>query len=282
MNYVIKYVYGGEFMVIPYSKFYGKVLKKLVLEAEDFTYDDILTYKFLCNAYRNFPNDVDENKFKEYIEATFELPDQVCFYILVSKLGNTLFEKDIYYISELCTSLTIKEVSPQHYLPYARFFLNEPIYSLIININENVYQHDYLSIFGAIITYFNITDLSESDYNRIIKLLKKMLNQEYLVLFQHSSTLEDIYITLYKKMLEINKNGFPFTQADFITVQTLKKYLATNDPELINALKERLLASENNAFDALNIIRSCLKIIKKYNEKIIPLELSRRKHYEKK
>ena len=83
-------------------------------------------------------------------------------------------------------------------------------------------------------------------------------------------------------MLEINKNGFPFSQADFITVHSLRKYLATNDQELIATLKEQLLASENNAFDALNIIRGCLKTIKEYNEKIIPLELSRRKPYEKK
>ncbi len=270
-------------MIVSRAKFHGYQIKDAFLKAEDFRKEDILLYKALEKVLRTFPDDIDENLFFIYLDhIADELVDKACFYILAAHFKNTLFTKDKYYISELCTALTIKEVSPQNYIKYAQFFLSEPIYSLIINIDANSYEHSYLSLFDMLITFFNINNLNDREYNKVLKLLHKLLNENYLILFNKCSTLEDIYITLFQKMKKINKKGFPFTIADFELINSLKDYIETNDQALIATLKEKLLASEDTSYDSVSIIRECLKIIKEYKERIIPLPLSRRRKYEKK
>lgn len=270
-------------MIIPECKFQGYRLKSAILNNQNFNEEDKILYKVFSNSLKKFPDDIDENLFYEYLEhLSDDLIDIICYYIIVSRLGNQIFDKDKYFISELCTALTIKNVFPLKYAEYTSFFLSEPIYSLIMKINEVSYQYGYLSIFDKIIKDFDLSNIDERTRNEIIKSLHKILEEKYYILLKDCSTLESIYIKLHQAMLDANKKGYAFNKADFDTLNSLKDYITNNDKELIAQLKKQLLASEDNAFDNLSIIRNCLKIISEYTTRIIPLTLSRRKAYEKK
>lgn len=270
-------------MIIPEYKYQGYRLKNAMLNAEDFSKEDIILYKVFCNAIKKMPNDLDEKIFYEYMEyLSPDLVDILCYYILVSQVGPKIFTKNKYYVSELCTALTITDVSPIKYAEYANFFLSEPIYSLIIKINKVSYTFGYLTLFDRIIRLFDLSDINEKSYNKIIKSLHKILEEKHYILLNDCSTLDDIYIKLHQAMLDVNKKGYAFTKKDFETLNYLKGYIESNDQELITLLKEQLLESEDTSFDNLSIIRNCLKIISEDQKTIIPLNLYRRKTYEKK
>lgn len=274
--------YGEGFMIIPEYKFHGFRLKKAMLEAEDFTRRDIILYKTFSNALKKMPNDLDETQFFNHFDCISEdLSDILCFYIIVANLSSLVFERDKYYVSELCLSLVMKDVLPLKYAEYAKFFLSDPVYSLIMKINAAIAAHDYLTLIGEIIKHFDLCNLDEGSYNEIIKTLHKILEEKYYILLTDCYTLEDIYIKLYQAMIAANKKGYPFTKSDFETLNALRGYIDSNDQELISLLKEQLLASEDEYNDNLSIIRNCLKIISEHQKVIIPINLYRRKKYEK-
>lgn len=269
-------------MIIPEYKFKGYQLKNAILNAKDFNSDDFILYKVFCNSLKKLSNDIDENLIYEYLSYLSEdLCDIICFYILLSNLDSEIFTKDKYFISELCLALTMTNVSPLKYVEYAKFFLSEPIYSLIMKINETSYVYGYLTLFDGIIRPFNLSDIDEKTYNEIIKILYEILEEKHYILLNNCSTLKDIYIKLHQAMLTFNKKGYTFTRADFEVLNGLKNYIDCEDPELITLLKNQLLAIEDTSFDKLSIIRNCLKIISEYQKVIIPLNLYRRKVYEK-
>ena len=270
-------------MIIPDYKYQGYRLKNAMLNAKDFNSNDIILYKVFLNALKKMPNDLDETLFYEYMEClSHDLVDILCYYILVSQIGSKIFTKNIYYISELCTALTITDTSPLKYAEYANFFLSEPIYSLIIKINKVSYVFGYLTLIDRIIRLFDLSDINEKSYNEITKTLYKILEEKHYTLFNNCHTLEDIYIKLHQAMFNSNKNGYIFTRNDFEALHCLKCYIESNDPELTAILKEKLLSVEDSSFDNLSIIRNCLKEITDYQKKIIPINLYRRKAYEKK
>ena len=106
-------VQGGLFMIITRTKFYGYQLKQKIMQQEI----NPFLFKAFCNSISSFPDDIDEETFFDYMEYNYELIDKICFFYLVSNLGNTILTKNPSYIAELCTSITMKDISFQKYIP---------------------------------------------------------------------------------------------------------------------------------------------------------------------
>lgn len=269
-------------MLITKLQFQGYQIKHEITKKIENHEESRFFYKFFCNALKNFPTNIDEEAFLEILETTNDLIDQACLYILVSKLGNTVLEKDPCYISELCTSMTMKEVSPQFFDSIALYFLSEPIYSLIQQINRTSYLYGYITLFDIIIDNFDLFNLDEWEKNKIIKTLNALLNQDYHILFPTIDTLNDIFLIMYQKMLEINRQTITYTAIDFKKVILLKTYSESSDIQLKAELTQDLINCEHESFDAKTIIDKCLKTIEEYRYRFAHITLSRRTHHEKK
>lgn len=273
-------------MIITKAKFIGYQLKKEILEKKDFSDIDVFFFKTFCHSLSKMPQNIDEDKFQEYIEYNYDSIDKVCFIILISHFGNKLFEYNPSYIAELCLALTIKEISPQKFVPITNFFLDKTISSLITQICEGNSQNTdtrfgYISLFDILIKRFDISNLTEWDKNKILKTLHAFLQEDYRVLFGNTDTLEDIFIIIYNKMREINKKSLTYNAQDFRNIALLKSYIKTPDNELQNLLLADLIACEQDAFDTKTIIDKCLKTISEYRYKFAHITLTRRNRNEK-
>ena len=282
---------GGCFMIITKSKFMGYQLKKEILEHEDFSDIDILLFKTFCIALEKLPQNIDENKFQEYFEYNYDLIDKACFIILIFQLGNDVFNYNPSYIAELCLALTINEISPQKFNPITHFFFDKKISSLITRICYGKAQYDgetqetyspfgYISIFDILIKRFDISNLSEWEKNKILKTLHAFLQEDYRVLFGDNNTLEDVFITLYNKMCEINKKHLTYNAKDFSDIALLKTYIKTPDSELKSLLLKDLIDCEKENYDNKTIIDKCLKTIREYRYRFTQTLLIRKRKNE--
>ncbi len=267
-------------MVISKSKFYGYKLKQEILQHENFSNIDPFFFKAFCKSINSLP-DIDEDIFLDYIEYNFDLIDKICFYYLTSNLGNKILSKDPYYIAELCTSLTINNISFQNFIPISIFLLNDPIYTIINEINNTSQLFGCINIFNFIIQKFNIPNIKEDEIKAILKLLNILLNKEYSILLKQSTNLEDIKNTLYQKMLETNNKELIYTAKDFKTISFLKYFNIISDEECKSSLLQELIDCETNNYDTKVIIKNCLNIIEKYRSMFINKTLIRRNPNEK-
>ena len=253
-------------MIITRTKFYGYQLKQKIMPQEI----NPFLFKAFCNSISSFPDDIDEETFFDYMEYNYELIDKICFFYLVSNLGNTILTKNPSYIAELCTSITMKDISFQKYIPITLYLLSEPIYSLITQIDEFDLKYGYITLFDFIINIINknqTLNIGENEQNEILKTL--------------TDTLEDIFTTIYQKMQEINKKNLTFKASDFKKISFLMHLSHSDNEELKNALTKELIASEKGIYDSKQIIKHCLEIIEKYRHEFIAVSLVRRLPYEK-
>lgn len=263
--------HGGIFMVISASKYYGYRLKKEIMEHDDFDSVNKPFFKAFCNTINTFPTEIDENIFLDYIEYNFDLIDKACFYYLVYHLGNYILTKDPFYVSELCTALTLKDISYQAYIPIAKYLLEEPLYSLIIKLNDSSHEMGFVTIFAFIINKFKGPILTETNHHRILKLL----DSNHKNLFNSIKSLNDILLLLHKKMREINNKELIFTSDDFNKLKLLEQYNQSENDTLKEQLLQELIAGENTNFSAKDLIKHCLKIISKYQCQFSCLSLVR-------
>lgn len=271
---------GGLFMIITRTKFYGYQLKQKIMPQEI----NPFLFKAFCNSISSFPDDIDEETFFDYMEYNYELIDKICFFYLVSNLGNAILTKNPSYIAELCTSITMKDISFQKYIPITLYLLSEPIYSLITQIDEFDLKYGYITLFDFIINIINknqTLNIGENEQNEILKTLNDLLDNNYSILFKPTDTLEDIFTTIYQKMQEINKKNLTFKASDFKKISFLMHLSHSDNEALKNALTKELIASEKGIYDSKQIIKHCLEIIEKYRHEFIAVSLVRRLPYEK-
>ena len=112
-----------------------------------------------------------------------------------------------------------------------------------------------------------------NDKETIKKLLIKMINPFFP---EDTTTFLDIYNILFKKMIDINKsNPLAFNIEDFKILEQLKEFINIEDYEYKYAIFKELLETPLIYEESLDIIKGCLKIIRKNN--IIPITLIRNK-----
>lgn len=257
-----------------------QIKNELIKNIMDFE-ESLELSKALNNALKNMPQDIDDEQFTEYLETTYDLIDKICFIILVSKFGNSIFKKNPYYISELCTSITIKHISPLNFVSYATYFLSDPIYTLIVKIADKSAIYGYIDLFGIIIANFNILNMTDKEKEEIIHALNLIANKDSHILFSNTDTLKDIYIILLTNMQNLNKTTLLFTLKDFETLHLLKNILTNPDEELKIELQKKFLEIEQHTLNIASLIKECLKIIHEYSYKFAHMTLVRRAHSEK-
>lgn len=265
-------------MVISKAQFYGYKLKKEILNAEDYQALDPVFLKTFYNAIDNLPKDLDEDKFLDFIEYNFDSLNKVCFYILVSKLGNNILNKDIYYISDLCVALAIRKVPTNQFIKMAEVLVTDQIYNLINKITEEYSYYDNFSLLIIIITYFMTNPDTTLDIPNVSELLKILTTENYNILFNSEDSLEKIYLILRKNMREINASEPTYTKKDFQIIANPDHFGAN----IKEALRQELIAEENNSYDLKTRIDISLKIIYKYNNNIYSILVRRQNSWKKK
>ena len=212
---------------------------------------------------------IDEDVFFEEIEYLFTPKDKVIFLILKTEYPDTLKNKNSFFIGDLCSFLAQEKIDIDFYKAYVSFYVNDPIYSYILTICDQNYSLTYLNMFELIDRYSDILN----DKETIKKLLIKMINPFFP---EDTTTFLDIYNILFKKMIDINKsNPLAFNIEDFKILEQLKEFINIEDYEYKYAIFKELLETPLIYEESLDIIKGCLKIIRKNN--IIPITLIRNK-----
>ena len=253
-------------MVISNNVFYLHKLKRDIERSQDFKNINPLLYKEFCKAINYFTKNqnFDFKKFEDYF---FDPIDFMYFAILMTKLPYEYLDKNPTYISEMCSAFNLCDVYPLNIINYALFFLSEPFYSLIIEVNDKGLSYSYLTIFEIVISNYPILGLNEEEKTRLLKMLHALFNETYICLFNNASTLEDIHNVLLEEMRQINSENITFLHSDFLSLNYLLIWFRSNDEEMKKELFDTLIQSELKCCNKLEIIKYCLYTIDEYKNK---------------
>lgn len=253
-------------MVISKNVFYLHKLKRDIETNQDFKNVNPLLYKEFCKAINYFTKNPDFD-FEEYADYFFDPIDFMYFVILMTKLPYEYLDKNPTYISEMCSAFNLCDVYPLNITRYALFFLTEPFYSLIIEVNEKGLAYSFLTIFEIVISNYPILDLNEEEKIRLLKVLYALCNDNFICLFNNVSTLEGIYNVLLEEMRFINSRKISFLHSDFLSLNYLLIWFRSNDEEMKKELFDTLIQSELKCCNKLEIIKYCLYTIDEYKNK---------------
>ncbi len=262
-------------MVINQMEFIGYQLKKEITDHIDFPNLDKFFFKTFCNSIPKIPEDIDDKKLREYLSFNFGLQEKACCIILCQLFGNKIFSVSPFYMSELCTSLIITEISPQKYYDIVAFFIDENISSLINEVCDRNYNYGYTTIFTDLIERFRTCPNIQNERNKILKFLYTLLEQDYHYLFENAATLEEIVDRLLTKMYEANNDNLIYKASDFRNVTIFKNLIPTMSDENKKAITTKLLECELTTDDYRLCIRKCLATIKDYLQQ--PIQLVRKR-----
>ena len=256
--------------------YYLEKLKYEILDTAELdkleSIDPILITEFKKAIKKITPEYWNEIKdlFIQNIEFTFSYDEQMAFTILASKLGLEFLNKKPEYCGELASILPLVQKSPLQYPNYAKIFLENPIYELIISTVEDELLVSYFELFQIILARIPSADLTEEDYNFILKLLYELKDQTYTILINENDSLKNIYYKIYINMKKANKKELIFNHDAFRKLTILLNIIQENNPEKCSDIKQKILEIEKENYTIEAIIHKVLQELNNF-QKVIKL-----------
>lgn len=218
-----------------------------------------------------------ENKFTNNIEWTYSLEEKMIFTIIALKMPSFL-DKDPELCGELCTLLDLLDKLPQNYVKYANIFFNEPIYSNMLKVIKN--NIDSLDIFEVLFEYVDNGEVTETELNKIIRILYKIQEKSFNIIINPKKDLKSICLSLLNYVKEINKTCFTFTTEEIKVLSNLYLRVDCLTPDEIKTIKTRLQEIDDLYTNPTIIIKTIIKEIPQFYF-TIPNIIRKRTPYDK-
>lgn len=181
-------------------------------------------------------------------------------------MGLDFLNKDPEYCGEIISILALLKKSPLNYTKYVNILLSEPIYTNITNIvkTSRIFSyHEFLEIIFD--RTLETPEMSEDTYNALIKSLYKIQEKTYYIFILP----EDSLLTIFKKtnnyMKSANTKQLQFSKQSFTTLSILLDIIRNNNEELIEKIKNDLLAIDQNNNTSKQIVQEILSYLSKLN-----------------